>query len=383
MIRLLIVTTSYPRRNDGTEAAGSFVEDFAIALSKICSVAVVAPGLEVGVADTTDKYEVYRFRSPEQALSTLSPLNPFHWVSILSTLFSGQSTCHQAVKEFKPTHILALWALPSGYWAARAGKRHNIPYSTWALGSDIWSMGKIPLVRSILKKTLENAKIQFADGFQLSQDVTKISGKPCHFLPSTRQLNKSDHALRTSPPYRLSFLGRWHQNKGIEILLDALALLSDDDWEKIESVRIEGGGPLHDLVHDKGLKLTAAGYPVTVGTYLNREDAQALFVNTDFLIIPSRIESIPVVFSDAMQSGCPVIVTPVGDLPKLIAEYGCGVLSDAVSAVAISGAIRNALESAPCVYESQLEAACSAFDIQASANTCTKLLNSEYVEKIN
>ena len=382
-MRLLIVTTSYPRRNDGTEAAGSFVEDFAIALSKICNVAVVAPGLEVGLEDATDSFEVYRFRSPEQALSTLNPLNPLHWVSILSTLVSGQSTCHRAVEEFKPNHILALWALPSGYWAARAGKRHHIPYSTWALGSDVWSLGKIPLVRSILKKTLENAKIQFADGFQLSQDVSQISGKACHFLPSTRQLKKIDRVLRTSPPYRLSFLGRWHPNKGVDILLDALELLSDDDWEKVESIRIEGGGALHDLVHEKVHKLSAAGCPVTVGAYLNREDAQALLVNTDFLIIPSRIESIPVVFSDAMQSICPVIVTPVGDLPKLIGKYGCGVLSETVSAVAISAAIREALESAPYVYKSEIEEACSAFDIQASANACTKLLGSEYAEKIN
>ena len=382
-MRLLIVTTSYPRRNDGTEAAGSFVEDFAIALSKICSIAVVAPGLEVGVADTTDTFDIYRFRSPERALSTLNPLNPLHWVSILSTLVSGQRTCHQAVEEFKPNHILALWALPSGYWAARAGKAYNIPYSTWALGSDIWSLGKIPLVRSILKKTLTNAKIQFADGFQLSQDVSQISGKPCHFLPSTRQLNKIDRVLRTSPPYRLSFLGRWHPNKGVDILLDALELLSDDDWGKIESVRIEGGGPLHGLVHEKAHKLSAAGRPVTVGAYLNKEDAQILLVNTDFLIISSRIESIPVVFSDAMQSRCPVIVTPVGDLPKLIGEYGCGVLSGAVSAFAISVAIREALGNVPCVYKSELDAACLAFDIQSSANACTKLFNSEYAKNID
>ena len=56
------------------------------------------------------------------------------------------------------------------------------------------------------------------------------------------------------------------------------------------------------------------------------------FLNAaDFLVIPSRIESIPVVFSDAIQSGTPVISTPVGDLPQLIKNNHCGVVADEIS----------------------------------------------------
>ena len=68
----------------------------------------------------------------------------------------------------------------------------------------------------------------------------------------------------------------------------------------------------------------------------------------DFLIIPSRIESIPVIFSDALQMGTPVIATPVGDLQQLIAEHQCGVLADDCTSESLARAIEKACS---CVKE--------------------------------
>jgi len=76
-------------------------------------------------------------------------------------------------------------------------------------------------------------------------------------------------------------------------------------------------------------------------------DAQNLadvFCKVGYLIIPSRIESIPVVFSDALQSGVPVISTPVGDLKSLIEAHGCGILAEDVSADGIARAIEQACD---------------------------------------
>jgi len=66
-------------------------------------------------------------------------------------------------------------------------------------------------------------------------------------------------------------------------------------------------------------------------------------LRADYLVIPSRIESIPVVFSDAMQVGTPVIATPVGDLRALIEEHRCGVLADDVSVKALARALETVL----------------------------------------
>lgn len=374
MNHILLITTSYPGENEGAAAAGTFVRDFAQALSTLTKVTVIAPG-EITRAIREQHVEVRRFAVPRQPLSLLSPANPTHWLAITATLRAGDQAVRQACAEVPVTHIFALWALPSGYWAMQASRRFAIPYSIWALGSDIWTLGEIPIVRGILRRVLRNAENRFADGLALKAAVERIGGKPCIFLPSCRVLVE-DRAktLRDRPPYRLAFLGRWHPNKGIDLLVQALELLGDEDWQRIEAIRIHGGGPLETQVYGQTASLIQAGRPLTVGGYLDREGARDLLNWTDYVVIPSRIESIPVIFSDAMQMQCPVIAMPVGDLPQLIMEHRCGVLAATVNTADLGQALRQALNASPADFIAGLGTAARAFDVVATARNLAALL---------
>ena len=275
----------------------------------------------------------------------------------------------ESVRRSEPDHILALWALPSGWWAKVVGRQFEIPYSTWALGSDIWSLGRIPVIRRVLASVLQNASNRYADGFGLSRDVETISKKACSFLPSSRRLtacgptNSSD-----TPGLRLAFLGRWHTNKGVDLLMNALRRLTDADWERIEAIRINGGGPLEREVNSIASELEAAGRPVSVGGYLDRQQAAELICWADYLLLPSRIESIPVVFSDAMQLRTPLIATPVGDLPTLFDKYEFGTLADDATVKAFAVAIQKTLGKETTGSPRGLETAAQDFDVASSAS---------------
>lgn len=374
MNHILLITTSYPDENEGAAAAGTFVHDFAHALSAAAQVTVVAPGAKTQTRQE-HQVQVRRFAVSRQPLSLLSPTNPAHWPAILTTLRTGDQAVQQACAATPVNHSLALWALPSGYWALQAQRRFGVPYSIWALGSDIWTLGKIPVVRGILRRVLRHAANRYADGLALKNDVERIGGKPCAFLPSCRMLADGQvKALRDHPPYRLAFLGRWHPNKGIDLLLQALKLLSDGDWQRIEAIRIHGGGPLENQVRPQTTPLIQAGRPLTVGGYLDRDDARELLNWADYIVIPSRIESIPVIFSDAMQIRCPVIAMPVGDLPQLIGEHRCGVLATTVTAASLAQALRQALILAPADFAVGLDTAASAFNVVTTARHLAVLL---------
>ena len=355
-MHILLISTSYPEQTPGSEAAGSFVEDFAEAVSEHINVTVVAPGLN-NVSETYNaNLTLRRFKVPYLPLSLLKPYNPAHWPLIIKTLNAGQREVQRLIDEEEIDYIMALWVLPSGYWARNTWKKHGIPYSVWALGSDIWNLGRIPLVKTLLKTVLRDSDVCFADGYILKKDVEKISGKPCEFLASTRRLPAvEEKSLSTAPPYKFAYLGRWHHNKGTDILLDSLHLLSDEDWAKIEEVRIFGGGPLEKIIKSGYAALKEAGRPVLLGGYLDKTQAVKLLLWADYLLISSRIESIPVVFSDAVQIGCPVITTPVGDLPHLIDRYKVGILSTEVSAKAFASAMCEALHKSPCLYINGLQ----------------------------
>lgn len=365
MQHIVIISTSYPTVQDGSEAAGSFVADFAEQLAQQVKVSVIAPSLENSAQQLNDNLKIYRFKVPSLPLSTLKPYHPLHWAKILATLRTGEQALTALAKIEKIDHIFALWVLPSGYWARRVGKHWQIPYSTWALGSDIWSLGKVPVVKTWLANVLHASQVNFADGYLLKTSVEQLSNKTCHFLPSTRQLNiHKTKQLATEPPYKLAFLGRWHPNKGIDLLLDSLALLSSQDWEKIASIQICGGGPLADKVVDSVKKLQQRGLPIILRGYLNKTEAIELFMWTDFVFLPSRIESIPVVFSDAMKCQCPIISMPVGDLPRLFQQYQVGMLAKNVSAAAFAQAIHQILQHSPQEFAPQLAQAAQDFSLK-------------------
>lgn len=362
---IVLVTTSYPIAGDGSEAAGAFVQDLAEELALTLPVRVVAPGPSTTIEAGANGVTVHRYVAPAKPLSTLRPWHPGDAAAIARVMASGMAATRQAAQASPTRRIVALWALPSGHWARRVAQESGIPYDVWTLGSDIWSLGRIPLVRHWLQRVLQDAERCFSDGLKLTEDTRAIAGRPVEFLPSTRRITRRrEQPPRAQPPYRLLFLGRWHPNKGIDLLLEALAMLTDADWARIESVTIQGGGPMEALVRERVAALIAAGRPVRLGGYLDKPAAEQAICEADWLLIPSRIESIPVVFSDAMKLGCPVIAMPVGDLEYLVTQNpACGVTSRDVASAAFARAIVTALAGSSKALAASVAARSRAFEL--------------------
>ena len=365
MTHIAIVTTSFPTDNSGAEAAGTFVADFADELSSRAEVTVLAPGRNHQIEDNKS-YKTIRFAVPRLPLSLLSPLNPADWFYIYQTIKSGQHVIKESYLKSPYDYIFALWTLPSGYWAWQMMRRHHIHYSIWALGSDIWSLGKLPIVRSVLKKVLQDSQICFADGYQLKKDVELMAGRECRFLASTRKLDVTHKkCTRTNPPYRLTFIGRWHFNKGVDLLIDGLARLEKCDWEKIEEILICGGGPLQEKIFQSVEKLQKQGHPVVTKGYQNKLQATEILLKSDYVLIPSRKESIPIIFSDALQCGVPVVTTHVGDFPLLLNKYKAGILASGVSSLSYCMAIKKSLDTSPEEFKVGLGLAAKEFNMSS------------------
>ena len=359
---LVLVTTSFPIESDGSEAAGSFVADLVAELAEHTRVRVVAPGKRSLKEAWSERVEIYRYAAPSRPLSTLKPWRPGDLRWIARVLNEGAAATR--VAAIGANHLFALWGLPCGEWARRAARANGIGYSAWMLGSDVWSLGRMPVLRGMLARVIRQSSHAYADGYRLAEDAQRIAGVPVAFLPSTRRIDLV-HPMppREKPPYRVLFLGRWHPNKGVDLLLDALLQLDDADWRNVECIEIQGGGPLAPLVRERVAALQAAGRPVQAGQFLAKRDAEMAIARADWLVIPSRIESIPVVFSDAMKLGRPVLATPVGDLPRLIAEYRCGLDCGGIDAVAFVRGLRRILQGHIAIEPSACSTAARLFSL--------------------
>lgn len=366
---LVIVTSSFPITGDGSEAAGAFVAELARELARDMPVKVVAPGTSESIVPWEEQISLYRYYAPARALSTLRFWHPIDALALWRVLRSGSRMTELAASDGPVAHVLALWALPCGEWARRSASAHGLEYSVWTLGSDIWRMGRLPIVRSRLRRVLAHARQCWSDGLKLAADTQAIAGRPVGFLPSTRQA-RGVSAQKSNPEQgrRILYLGRWHPNKGIDLLLESLRLLDEQSWGRIAELRIAGGGGMQALVVREVAELQAQGRPVVLDGYLDADEASQALNAADIVVIPSRIESIPLIFSDAVRSGCAVIATPVGDLPALIAgSPSCGVLANAVTAAAIAEAVAKALREPHASFAEGIAARAAEFDLSTVA----------------
>lgn len=326
-MNLCLVTSSYPLNpRDAQAAAGFFVRDFAIELYKAGHNIYILTQQKEGEVEDEPGLKVIRYKWAKEArpLSRLNPFNPRDILSrILPLIKNGEQALLDLIREEKIDFCLAMWAIPAGYLTYLGHKKIRVPYAVYCLGSDIWDYGKNPLFLPLLKNVLDNARNLFADGRHLALDVEKISKNKCRFLASSRALPISPAGITLDKDKtHFLFIGRYHKNKGPDTLIEALKLIPRELLEKIH-FHLFGGGELKDLLRAK-IKEYNLENTVSLGGFIDAQKASGYLSACACLIIPSRIESIPVILSDGLQAGIPLIVSDTGDMGKLVREYNAG-----------------------------------------------------------
>jgi glycosyltransferase involved in cell wall biosynthesis len=253
----------------------------------------------------------------------LHPFKPWDALRIVSLFRNGKKALLPFLEKNQVDACLALWVLPGGFFADHAYRRLGIPYSVWALGSDIYRYGKNPFLHRTMKRIIREATGMFADGFELSKEVEALFQRKCFFLATTRSLktdgtDRTDRTDRTDKTYSFLFVGRLERVKGIDIVLQSLALLNET--KRDVHLTIVGTGSMErwarDFVDQKGLRER-----VTFDGNIPDQRLASLYHSSDCVVIPSRSESIPVVFSEALRLDKELIVTDVGDMGMLGRQY--------------------------------------------------------------
>ena len=344
MKKICIITSSYPQKKYQHATA----RDFAVLLQrKNADVQVLA--MDRGGSRIEDDEISVEFiswwGSTDQPLDIYNPKNPIHAIKLMSFFISGIFKTLKIIKKSKSDYCFAMWAIPSGIFALMAKIFLGIPYATWSLGSDIWDIEKIPLGKIILKKILRNADHLYADGIELAKDVEKIGGRNCEFMASNRifdtSIKKIDYDKFSDDKKNFIFLGRYHHHKGVDIMINAISKLNVEEKEKALFHIFGMPGPEEEKIREmvKELELESM---VFVNKAIPADEVFSYLNKSYALIIPSRIESIPVVFCNGIEASKPLIATNVGDMGELIKEYNVG-LTVEPNAIDISKSIRTML----------------------------------------
>lgn len=141
-------------------------------------------------------------------------------------------------------------------------------------------------------------------------------------------------------PISLLFLGRLSPEKGLDVLLAALARPSAPPVH----LDVVGDGPervaLERATHAAGLtaRVIFHGFQPDVAPFLAAADA---------LVMPSRREGLPMALIEAVAAARPVVATAVGGIPELVTPGENGELCAPDDADALAAAIRRLAAALP------------------------------------
>ena len=150
---------------------------------------------------------------------------------------------------------------------------------------------------------------------------------------------RSPWPANSSDELSLACVARLHVvTKGQDLLLGVLAL---PHWRE-RSVRVSliGAGP-----NERGLRCMADGLKLTNVSFAGHQnDIEEVWSKHDALVLPSRMEGMPLVVVEAMLCGRPCIATNVGGTRELIRDGVNGFLAKAPTVPLIDEAMSRAWE---------------------------------------
>ncbi len=113
-------------------------------------------------------------------------------------------------------------------------------------------------------------------------------------------------------PLRVAFFGRFHPEKGLEVLLDALAFGGRDALLPIE-VSI-----FSDAAHNGEFRMRAAASPYPIALQPPVVNAQERMADFDLVIVPSWVEGFGLVALEALAARTPVLATDIAGLREAL-----------------------------------------------------------------
>jgi len=324
---VVMVTTSYPRTQG--DFAGHFVASLATEIAalehRVTVIAPHAPGLQL--AEENAGVRVRRVRYAADSAERLAygdgiVANLKHDPLLARTVPGLARALRAAVREHSSAAdvVHAHWA-PTAV-LARLGDL-DVPVALSLHGSDVTLARRGPLFRSLLARGLaaSDAAIVVA-AVQRDAIVSRgLYDGPIEVVPSgiPHELTTRERTREASSGPRFLFVGRLVQSKGVSGLIEAFALVSS--MLPDATLTIAGKGPLAGGLRDD-IRMRSLDSRVELMGEVSHARALELMIEHDALVLPSHGEGSPLVVTEALALGTPVIGTPVGAVPYLVGEAG-------------------------------------------------------------
>jgi glycosyltransferase involved in cell wall biosynthesis len=356
-VRVLYVVTAFPRRTD--DVITPWLSETITRLGAAgVEVEVLAPSYRGLGSQVIDGVRVHRFRYAPAAWETLTHdqtapdrirQRPWYLGLVPSYLVAGSAAAVRLARtgRFDVTH--AFWPVPHAIPGLAAKYAAGVPLVSTFFGVELtWLRSDLPLLRPALGAIVRRSDRVTAISSYTAELLRELApGADPVIVPfgATVEVPHPPAALPRpvgDGPYRLLFVGRLVERKGVHVLIDAVQRLASGGRDVL--VDVVGDGPARADLESRAAGAGVAARVRFRGLVPDEELASA-YRECDAFVLPAVVdakgdtEGLGVVLLEALAHGRPVIASSAGGIRDIVVDRETGLLVPPADAAALAEAI--------------------------------------------
>lgn len=339
-VRILYIASAYPRF-PGDVITPWLVETIRRLGEAGVTVEVLAPAYRANGATDLDGVRIHRFRYAPAAWERLTHeetapdrvrRRPWYLSLVPSYVIAGCRAAAEVARRASFDAVHVFWPVPHALLGRAARRAAGLPLVLTFFGVELtWTQRQLPWLRPWLRRWVRDAQAVTAISTYTARLLRRlVPGAEPAIVPFGAAyegpLAPVSRARSADAPYRVLFVGRLVERKGVDRLIEAAAR-----WPADVVVDVVGDGPerarLEALAQVRGV-----GHRVRFWGVVPDEELRRRYAEADVFVLPAVVDSkgdtegLGVVLLEALAAGVPVVASAAGGIVDIVEHESTGLL---------------------------------------------------------